>query len=274
MSGPPILIPTAEPFFFPAGETACLLVHGFTATPKEMRWMGEYLHGEGFTVLGVRLAGHATDMRDLARMRWWDWLASVEDGWHLLRSAGYGPIFVMGLSLGGALSLLFAARHPVAGVVSISAPYCLKPYALLPILRPLALVKPFLWKGGPPDLHDPVALRERIAYPANPTRAVAEVRDLLVVLRDELPHVRVPVLLAHSRRDTYVPPRNMEQIYAALGTDDKAMLWLTRSSHIVTRDVEREVVFRAAADFVRRVTAQRQGAAEAPPSAAGGEDKR
>ena len=260
MSTNQLIIPTAEPFFFPAGKTACLLVHGFTATPKEMRWMGEYLHGEGFTALGVRLAGHATDMRDLTRMRWWDWLASVEDGWHLLRSAGYDPIFVMGLSLGGALSLLFGARYPVAGVVSIAAPYCLKPYILLPILRPLAWVKPYLWKSGPPDLHDPVALRERIAYPANPTRAVAEVRDLLAVLREALPHVRVPVLLAHSRSDTYVPPRNMRQIYAALGTEDKQMLWVERSSHIVTRDTEREVVFRAAADFVRRVMAQRKRA--------------
>ncbi len=255
MSERHMIIPTAEPFFFPGGKTACLLVHGFTATPKEMRWMGEYLHAEGYTVMGVRLAGHATDMRDLARMRWRDWLASVEDGWHLLRSAGYGPIFVMGLSLGGALSLLFGARFPVAGVVSIAAPYCLKPYFLLPFLRPLSLVWPYIRKSGPPDLRDPVALRERISYPANPTRAIAEVRDLLAVLRQELPQVQVPVLLAHSRNDTYVPPENMEQIYAALGTQDKAKVWVENSGHIVTRDADRHIVFQAAADFVRRVSA-------------------
>lgn len=251
------IIPSAEPFFFPAGKTACLLVHGFTATPKEMRWMGEYLHHEGFTVLGVRLAGHATRPEDLLRVRWEDWLASVEDGWHLLRSAGYGPIVVAGLSLGGALSLLFGARYPVAGVIAIAAPYRLRRHPLFPLLRPLSLVKRYFPKHGPPDLRDPVALRERIAYPVNPVRAVAEVRDLLAVLREELPRVQVPVLLAHSRNDTYVPPENMEHIYAALGTADKTKVWVENSGHIVTRDADRQIVFRAAAAFVRRVTTQK-----------------
>jgi carboxylesterase len=52
----PFIIPSAEPFYFPGGKTGCLLVHGFTGSPKEMRWMGEYLAGQGYTVLGVRLA--------------------------------------------------------------------------------------------------------------------------------------------------------------------------------------------------------------------------
>ncbi len=55
----PRIISGAEPFFFPAGQTGCLLVHGLTGTPKEMYWMGEYLSAHGITVLGVRLAGHA-----------------------------------------------------------------------------------------------------------------------------------------------------------------------------------------------------------------------
>ena len=76
----PIIIPTTEPFFFPGGATGCLMVHGFTGTPKEMRWLGEYLAGKGHSVLGVRLAAHATRPNDMIRARWHDWLASVEDG--------------------------------------------------------------------------------------------------------------------------------------------------------------------------------------------------
>ena len=44
------IIPTAEPFFIPAGPTGCLLIHGFTGSPKEMRWMGEYLAREGISM--------------------------------------------------------------------------------------------------------------------------------------------------------------------------------------------------------------------------------
>ena len=71
----PRIIPTAEPFFFPGDRTGCLLVHGFTGTPKEMRWLGEYLADLGFSALGVRLVGHATQVEDLIRTCWRDWLA-------------------------------------------------------------------------------------------------------------------------------------------------------------------------------------------------------
>src|SRR5689334_2690073 len=94
------IIPTAEPFFFPGSDVGCLLVHGFTGAPKEMRKMGEYLHAQGFSVLGVRLAGHATRPEDMIRNNYADWLASVEDGFDLLSGAAQ-HIYLMGLSMGG-----------------------------------------------------------------------------------------------------------------------------------------------------------------------------
>ena len=93
-----LTIPTAEPFFFPGGKTGCVLVHGFTGAPKEMRLMGKHLNGNGVTVIGIRLAGHATQMSDMVRTRWRDWLTSVEDGINLL-SDSCDNIFVAGLSM-------------------------------------------------------------------------------------------------------------------------------------------------------------------------------
>src|SRR5947209_8437141 len=39
----PALMPGGEPFLYEAGEVGCLLVHGFTSTPFEMRGLGRYL---------------------------------------------------------------------------------------------------------------------------------------------------------------------------------------------------------------------------------------
>lgn len=44
----------------------------FSAMPGEMRPLEEYLAETGFTVLGIRLAGHATHPNDLKRRRWID----------------------------------------------------------------------------------------------------------------------------------------------------------------------------------------------------------
>src|SRR5919108_165379 len=117
------IIPTTEPFLLvgDSAKPACLLIHGFTGTPNEMRWMGEYLHQQGYSCLGLRLAGHATHPQDMIRSRWTDWTASVEDGYNLLCGLA-DTIFLVGLSMGGVLSLLMSTRLKVRGVISMSAP--------------------------------------------------------------------------------------------------------------------------------------------------------
>ncbi|HJW90807.1 MAG TPA: alpha/beta fold hydrolase [Anaerolineales bacterium] len=249
------IIPTAEPFFIPAGPTGCLLIHGFTGSPKEMRWMGEYLAREGISVLGVRLAGHATRPEDMTRMRWEDWVVSVEDGWHTLKGVA-DQVFLAGLSMGGVLALLFAADHPVSGVIAMSTPYALKDDFRLPYVEILSWVWPRIAKG-PSDWRNLEAAADHVDYPAYPTRAIAELRDLLAAMRSALPRVQVPALLMHSRQDTGVPPENSENIFAALGSQDKEIHWIEDSGHVITREPKRQQVFHSSVDFIRRVTRDR-----------------
>ncbi len=245
------IIPTAEPFFFPGGRTGCLLIHGFTGAPKEMRAMGEYLNQQGFTVLGIRLAGHATRPEDLQRARWQDWLLSVEDGWQLLKGVS-DRIFVCGLSMGGVLSLITAAQFPVAGVVAMSTPYELPPDPRLRFMRVFQYLQPKVPKGEP-DWHNPEAAKGHIDYPYYPTRSIVELMELLNRMRASLPQVSAPVLLIHSRNDQGVLPENMEKIHAALNNPQKEMLWIENSGHAITCDQQSDQVFEAANQFIKRV---------------------
>lgn len=259
----PRLIPTAEPFFFPGGSTGCLLIHGFTGAPKEMRWMGEYLAQAGHTVFGVRLAGHATKPEDMLRVRWTDWLVSVEAGYRLLESylrqyekgSHQKPhIFAMGLSMGGVLALILASEtyqktYPLAGAVGISTPYDLPPDRRMRYLKILRYLAPNVAKGKP-DWHNLEAGKDHVDYPAYPTRAIAELRDLLAVMRGVLPTVHIPVLLVQSKEDRGVLPENMPQIYRHLGSPQKEMLWVENSGHVVVREPPRQQVFDRILQFI------------------------
>jgi carboxylesterase len=249
----PALIPTAEPFFFPGDRTGCLLVHGFTGTPKEMRWLGEYLSSQGYTVLGVRLAGHATQPKDMLRVHWTDWVASVEDGWNMLSDCT-DRVVIMGLSMGGILSLLFAAHFPVAGVVAMSTPHHLPDDPRLPYIKLLSRIQPSVPKG-PPDWRDPEVVQRHVDYPDYPTRSLAELRDLVAEMRVSLPKVTAPTLLIYSKGDRTVraEERHTEQICDSLGSTDKQTLWVENSGHVVTEDAAREQVFQAVAGFVARI---------------------
>src|SRR3990172_5600646 len=138
------MIPTSEPFLLPGqpNQPAILLSHGFTGAPKEMRWMGEYLNKQGFTCLGIRLAGHATRPEDMIRARYTDWMTSIEDGYHLLRGLSE-DIFLVGLSMGGALSLLMSTRLDVKGVIAMSTPTRLPRDHSIVAMKLLSLVVPF-----------------------------------------------------------------------------------------------------------------------------------
>lgn len=255
----PQIIPTAEPFFF-SGEPskpACLLIHGFTGTPKEMRWMGEHLHRHGYTCLGIRLAGHATHPEDMIRSRWTDWAASVEDGYRLLCGVS-DDVFLIGLSMGGNLSLLMSTQLRVRGVIALSTPSRMPTEYPIWLMQLMSLFIKFRPKSSEPPgsgWFDQSAYKEHISYPQNPVRSAAELKKLILEMNAALPKVTVPVLLMHSKDERYVLPDNLEVIYKRLvNAPDKTRLYVTGSGHVLPRDASREQVFRSAAEFIQRVS--------------------
>jgi carboxylesterase len=255
------IIATAEPFLLlgDRSKPACLLIHGFTGTPKEMRWMGEYLNDHGYTCLGVRLTGHATDPEDMLRSNWTDWTASVEDGFSLLRSLSE-KIFIIGLSMGGILSLLMSTRLDVAGLIAMSAPYKLPDDPRLRKIDWISKIVAYIPKSDEEpgaSWFDKEAWKDHVSYPMNPVRSIGELNKLLGEMRAALPNIDVPVLLIHSKDDKYVAPENMELIFADLkNASDKTKLYITGSGHVVTRDAARRQVFESAREFIRRVENQ------------------
>ena len=230
----------------------CLLVHGFTGAPKEMLDLGVHLADQGHTVHGVRLFGHGTRVEEMPRAKWRDWLASVEDGYHLLNGS-CDRIVIMGLSMGGILSLTTASRLKVTGAVAMSTPYVLTADWRLRFVRLISLFVKRI-KKGEPDWIDPQAMTDHVDYPFYPTRSIAELRDLVDEMQVGLPRITAPVLIIHSKTDTSVPPHNAESILAALKCEDKSIIWIERSGHVITRDIARQSVFEAASAFVGKVT--------------------
>jgi carboxylesterase len=253
------IISTAEPFFLlgDSSKPACLLIHGFTGTPKEMRWMGEYLHRQGYTCLGIRLPGHATQPDDMIRSRWTDWTASVEDGYNLLCGLT-SDIFFIGLSMGGILSLLMSTQLKVKGVIALSTPARLPtdyPIWLLELLSRFIKFRPKSNGPSATGWFDTSAYQDHVAYGKNPVRSAAELKKLILEMRAVLPKVTTPVLLMHSKDETYILPDSMEYIYQRLvHASDKTKLYITGSGHVLPRDASREQVFQAAVAFIQRVS--------------------
>jgi carboxylesterase len=198
----------------------------------------------------------------MIRSRWTDWVASVEDGYQFLRGTT-DNIFLIGLSMGGILALLMSTRlvPRVKGVIAMSTPSGLPTDYPIWFIELISSVMRYLPKSKEPPgsgWFDKVAYQDHVAYPKNPVRSTAELKKLILEMRAALPKVNVPVLLMHSKDETYILPDNIEEIYQQLvNTSDKTKLYMTGSGHVLPRDASREQVFTSALEFIQRVNPQK-----------------
>ena len=158
------------------------MLHGFTGTPFEMRYLGERLHRDGFTVVGPTLPGHGTAAGELDRTGWPDWYAGVEAAADEL-ARRCDRIAVVGQSLGGLLALHLAARRPelLTAVAALATPLWLPAAAraVVRLVRRAAGPDParcaLLPKPGGSDIRDRAMGAANPAYPqlplARPRRA-------------------------------------------------------------------------------------------------------
>jgi len=236
-----------------SGETAALLIHGFTGTPYEMRYLGERLAGAGITAIAPRLPGHGTTVADLARTTWRDWTCAMERELDALRTR-YSRVAVIGQSLGALLALELASRrHDVIAVCALAAPLWLAglgarvacwtaPGHALSCVRTLP-------KLGGSDVRDPDVKRANPGYRAFPTRALAELVAFMRIADAALPAITAPVLALHGVDDHTAPFACSERIVAR--APRARLVRFARSYHLLAADVERDAVAAAVIDFVK-----------------------
>ena len=246
--GDPAVLEGAEEFSLPGGRVGALLIHGFTGSPQGLRGLGEHLSDAGVAVEAPRLPGHGTTWQDLGVRRHEEWVEAVEDAYDRLTDR-CDEVFVVGLSFGAALAVDLAARHPVgmSGIVLLATYINTKDPRrfLAPAIRFVVQSLP----GVGNDIADP-EMRE-IVYDRVPTKAAYSMLQFIRKARRELPSVRCPALIIHSRHDHTAHPDNARLVHAELGSEIKEVVWLERSYHVITVDLEREQVYSKTLDFIK-----------------------
>jgi carboxylesterase len=243
-------------FFLPGSGLSALLIHGLTGTPYEMRWLGEQLAATGMRVHGIRVAGHGGSPEELGEVTHANWYESVIDGFERLRAYDE-PNVIIGLSMGAVLAARLAIdqREAVAAVVMLAPAFYLplRARTALRILRPAKKVvnQIYIHQQGGSDIHDAAARRIHPGNRLMPLHAALNLLELSDQVRAKLPELVQPTLIIHSRRDHTCPfTKNVQFLMNHMGCDDKRLIALDESFHVITVDSERERVARETVDFI------------------------
>lgn len=246
--------PQAEPFSLEGNETVCLLVHGFTTSPSEMRDLGERLNGAGFTVQVPLLPGHGSSPEDLNNTTWEDWNGMVLREAEALR-ASHQTLFIIGLSMGGLLALKVAAElEGVDGVVTINSPIYLKG-SLVPFAPLIKFFRPYIPKKID-DSYLNMKKRDRFAYDDIPVKAFLSMKQLIKLVVKSLKRMRSPLLIFQSETDESIEEKSALVILNQAGSQDKQLVWLQQSSHVATMGPELELISNEIIGFIRQHNGQ------------------
>lgn len=242
------------------GRGVCVLTHGINGIPDDLDELGAALRERGYETEFLTLPGHGTTIHDMARHGWDEWLEAVEDvaDVALAREATSSgrPVFLIGHSLGAALTLAAASRRPTLGGVVAMCPPVRLASSLTPAVGALRRVTPFIpaWGEDIRDLKRRLTIR-RGTYRWTPTSSLHSMLRALPGLRRQLSDVTSPSLVISARHDHVVPVRDAREAYALLGAESKRLVVLERSYHAVARDIERHLVFEHVSTFCDEVVA-------------------
>ncbi len=231
---------------------AHLFLHGFTASPEELRFLAESVAQSGHHALVPLLPGHGATPAALAETRWTDWYQAVEQSARAL-DPERTPIVVVGQSLGGLLALHLAACRPqwVQDLILLAPAIFLRAWwvetfaAVLPIL---ARLEP-CWPKGTSDIADPRARADRVGYNCVPLRALRELVRLQRLVRSEVHRLHHRTLIVQSKLDHTCLWKGVEFLRGRI-RGPVEILTLEKSFHVVSVDCERELVADAIRDFV------------------------
>ena len=240
------------PFFTAANgsKAAVLLVHGFSASPWEMRPLAGDLAKRGFASLAVRLPGHGTSPEDLAEKRFEDWLDTVLRGFDLL--AGHFPrVYGAGLSTGALLVLALARQRQPRGAILLS-PYLRLRHQLAPFAGWLRHVKPYQ--------HRPLSgVEASYYYERRPLAGVHQINRLMRHLARGLGEITAPVLAIHGEGDRTVDIDSGRDLVERLGSRIKVYERLGPDTpHVLTgaHNPQRDAVFDLIGKFMAEMESQ------------------
>jgi carboxylesterase len=241
------ILPGAEPYSAAGDARGALVLHGFTGNPQSMRGLAVALAEAGLTVELPLLPGHGTSIADMVPTRWEDWSAAAEAAYVEL-AARCTSVVVVGLSMGGTLSVWLGERHPeIAGLVLVN------PLIEPPDADTRALIDSMIQGGDElaPGIGSDIALEGAVeaAYAELPLRAGLSLFAAAGEVAGDLASVTCPILLFSSTQDHVVPPASGDRLVEGVAGPVERIL-LERSFHVATLDYDKEEIEAQTVKFV------------------------
>ncbi|WP_129732065.1 alpha/beta hydrolase [Ectobacillus funiculus] len=240
---------TPKPFTFEAGERAVLLLHGFTGHSADVRMLGRYLEGKGYTCHAPIYKGHGVPPEELVHTGPEDWWRDVMEAYEFLKERGYEKIAAVGLSLGGVFSLKLSYTVPIVGVVPMCAPMYIKSEEIM-YQGVLAYAREYKTRLGKSNEE---IEEEMFQFQQTPMKTLKALQNLMRDVRDNIDMIYAPTFVVQARHDEMINTDSANIIYNGVESNVKQIKWYEESTHVITLDKQRDELHEDIYQFLEKL---------------------
>jgi carboxylesterase len=216
-------------FFLNGNQIGVLLIHGFTATTVEVRWLAEFFNNKGLCVSAPLLPGHGTTPEDLNKRRYSEWIGCVESAYYELKNK-CSIVIVGGESMGAVLSLYLAEKYPQIKALLLFSP-AMK-IASLRYSKIFRYFKPIIQK----KYYDEIMPWQ--GYNVYPLFAASEFLRLQKLVIQNLRVVQQPIIIFHGAYDRTIDTDSTDVILSSVNSSIKTKQVMLDSGHVILLDKE------------------------------------
>jgi len=226
-------------------KTGILIIHGFTGSTQCMRPLAYALFEKGYTVRMPRLKGHGTTPEDMELCTYQDWIDSITEEYNKLKTE-VEEIFVLGLSMGGTLTLYSAIHFKIKGAITINAAINIEQFE--------AIFKDPSTPRFIPGIASDIKKENvtELAYDRAPKKSIGEILKLTSIVRKDLEKITCPILIFSSYIDHVVPTDNQTYIFDHINSEQKQFITLNNSYHVATLDNDFNIIEKETSLFLEK----------------------
>jgi len=239
-------------------KAVILVAHGLAEHSGRYKNLVDYFVPKGYAVYALDHRGHGKSEGTRSYIdNFNDYLIDLKTFFDMVRKENKNArIFLFGHSLGGTIATAYAVEHQkeLTGLITSGALLVASP-AVSPVLLALAgviaAVTPKMGvtvvdaSGISRDksvvdayVNDPLVFRGKV-----PARMGAELARMWKQLPEQMPRIKLPVLIMHGFADHLSDPRGSKLLFERVGSKDKTLKLYDNCYHEICNEPEREQVF-------------------------------
>jgi len=239
-------------------KAVLLVAHGLAEHSGRYKNLVDYFVPKGYAVYALDHRGHGKSEGTRSYVDSFnDYLTDLKTFFDMVRKEHKNTkIFLFGHSLGGTIATAYAVEHQeeLAGLI-LSGSSLVPSTSVSPALLAVAgVISALLPKMGVTLLdasaisrdksvvdayvNDPLVFRGKV-----PARTGAELARMWKQLPEQMPKIKLPILIMHGFADQLADPRGSKLLYERVGSKDKTLKLYDNCYHEICNEPEREQVF-------------------------------